>query len=253
MNKINRDTYGAILTHNADEPTKALVIGAQVLARQAAASKRIPAAFDNMEWERINSRIGSKRIGDALHHEIYDVSPDGRKALVCCREVEGTRYGIKTVSKTYYALTKHGRGVRVSEANKAIAAKAAKGSGELGQAIEVCEGRAKLAVVTKPRGGYKLVERNEAGELVSVWDDSPWALGVTRTEAATDDHTGGYYYYKTEVEAICAAWNNEVFGTARNHCNLVLIEVCVSGKEYRHGAKRCVSSMTPVRVVRERV
>lgn len=144
--------------------------------------------------------------------------------------------GIKTTNKTYYILTRHGNGVRVAEANKAVAAKAAKGCQELGQAIDVCEGRAKLVTAaSRDRIGYKLVTRDDGGRLVSVWDGSAWDIGVTRIEAATSDHTGGYYYYASEQEAIEAAARSDVFDRAREHANLVLVEVRVSGRESKKG------------------
>lgn len=97
------------------------------------------------------------------------------------------------------------------------------------------------------------IKRNQAGELVSVWDESSWALGVQRSQGATPDHTGGYYYYATADEAVDAARANDVFGSARKHYGLVLIEVSVTWREYRHGVKRCATHMAPVRIVSESI
>lgn len=251
---LTRTVFGEI-TAAANPSIAAMINGALEMAAQAADKGKIPASFDAMKWERINSRIGNKRIGDALHHEVYDLTTDGRKALVCCRAVEGTKYGIKTTGKEYFIVARHGKGVRVTPANKAVAAKAAKAAGELGQAIDVAEGRVKLVTTSaKLRTGYKLVRRDEAGELVSAWDGSPWTLGVARTEAATEDHSGGFYYYRTEKEAVAAAERGEVFGQARAHDALVLVEVEVSGREYEHaGGKICATRITPVRIVTENV
>jgi len=129
---LSRSSYGEIIR---TEFSGAILAAAHALAIEAAAKRRIPAAYDEMAWERVNARVGNKRIGVAVHHEIYDVSPSLRSALVCVREVEGTKYGVKTVAKTYYIVSRHGRGIRVTEANKARAAKAAKQSAELGQAL----------------------------------------------------------------------------------------------------------------------
>ncbi|MDY0036711.1 MAG: hypothetical protein RBS05_12450 [Zoogloea oleivorans] len=254
MNAITRTAFGEIAAPT-NPALAALIKGALEMAAQAAAKGKIPAAHDAMSWQRINSRIGSKRIGEAIHHEVYDLTPDGRKALVCIRAVEGTKYGIKTTGKEYFILARHGKGVRATPANKAVAAKAAKAAGELGQALDVVEGRVKLVTATaKPRTGFKLVRRDEAGELVSAWDGSPWTLGVTRTEAATDDHSGGFYYYRTAEAALSAADRGEVFGQARAHDALVLIEVEVSGREYEHPqGKICATRITPVRIVSENV
>ena len=248
MKAVTRNTYGELI---ATAETATLIEGARKMASHAASRGRIPAAFDGMAWERVSARIGRKMIGEAMHHEVYDVTPDGRRALICCRAAEGTKYGVKTVSKEYFILARHGAGVRVMVANKATAAKAAKSTGELGQAIDVAEGKAKLVTMAvQKRIGYKLVARNEDGELVSVWDGSPWSLGVTRTEKATDDHEGGFYYYRTAEEALSAAAKSEVFGQHRDHNGLVLVEVEACGREYGHpGGKLCVTSMRPVRIV----
>jgi hypothetical protein len=250
MNQITRTSYGEIVTTQA---TRDAINGARAMATQAAQRGKIPAKYDDMEWGKSGKERG-KRIGNALYHEVYDFTPNGRKALICVREVEGDRYGQKTTSKTYYIVAKHGAGVRVTEAPKAIAAKAAKGAGELGQAIEVCEGKAKLHNPAREiRTGYKFVTRNDAGELVSVWDGSAWALGVTRSQGATSDHSGGFYYYATKKEAVSAANESSVFGNAREHHNLVLVEVSVTGREFRHGAKRCATHITPVLIVAEKL
>ncbi len=151
---ITRNTYGELVTTDA---TRELIRAARELAATAAARGKLPREFDNMSWGRSGKERG-KRIGEARHHEVYDVSPSGAKALVCIRSVEGSRYGQKTTEKLYFIVAKHGAGVRVIEANKAVAAKAAKSTGELGQAIEVCEGNAKLHIAkneARDRGARK--------------------------------------------------------------------------------------------------
>lgn len=246
-----RDEFGALWADHQD-PFRPMLDGAIAMAAEAATKGKIPAAFDGMTWERINSRVGSKRIGEALHHEVYDLTPDGKKALVCVRAAEGTRYGIKTVSKTYFVVARHGRGLRVTEASKAVAAKAAKQAGDgLGLAIDILEGRAKLsAPFSEWRKGFKAVTRDENGSLVSVWDGSRWEIGKTRTEAATNSHEGGFYYYGTLAECRDAADRKDVFGEARDHDGLVFIEVEVSGREFVYeDGKRCVTRMRPVRVI----
>ena len=206
-----------------------------------------------MQWGRSGKERGH-RIGEARHHEIYDINVEGTRALVCVRDVEGTRYGVKTCSKEYFVIARHGRGVRVLQANKAVAAKAAKGAGaQLGLAIEVALGKAKLAVkASEIKMGYKLLVRGETG-LESAWDGSKWKLGTTRIEAATDDHTGGFYYYADLSACLLAASANDVFGTAREHRRLVVVEVEASGRHYAHaathGVKLCATRVTPVREI----
>ena len=151
LEALCRDEYGMIglaqaVNPLAGEKARGLILSAQELIRQAERRGKIDKEHDGMEWERISRRIGSKKIGTATHHEIYDVSPDGRKALLCIRKVEGTKYGVKTLSKDYYIISKHGTGVRVEPAKKAVAAKAALAAGQVvGWALAVAAGRTSLA------------------------------------------------------------------------------------------------------------
>lgn len=246
---IPRNTYGELI-HG---PTTADAITA-ARALIAAAGGKLPREYDDMSWGR-SGRERGKRIGDARHHEIYDVAPNGNRALICVREVEVTKYGVRTVSKTYYVVARHGRGVRVILANKAVAAKAAKAASTMGGAIDVALGRAKLAIpAAKIRTGYKLLVRTDAPCVYrSAWDGSGWALGQARIEAATDDHTGGYYYYASLEEALAAAASNDVFGDAREHDRLAVVEVEASGRHYEHaatvGTKLCATKIRPLREV----
>jgi hypothetical protein len=239
-----RDAFGAIIKGEAVTTARALVTMARA---------KIPAAYDDMSWGRSGKERGH-RIGRACHHEIYDVNAEGTRALVCVREVEGTKYGIKTTSKEYFVVARHGLGVRVLPANKAVAAKAAKAAGDaLGVAIEVALGKAKLPVKpTELRTGYKLLVRGDDG-FVSAWDGSAWQIGKARVEAATANHAGGFYYYADLGEALEAAAANDVFGSAREHNRLVVVEVQASGRHYahraEHGTKLCATRVMPVREI----
>lgn len=251
-----RSQYGELLTNptQCSKAARDLLDTARELVRMATSKGKIPAAFDGMSWEKISSRIGYKKTGDAAHHEIYDISPDGKHVLVCYRAVEGTKYGVKTTHKEYFIVHKYGTGTRVEQANKATAAKLAKASGDgLGLAIDILTGKAKPTLLkAQIRYGFKLVKRNEAGELVSVWDDSPWTLGVQRGERATSNHTGGFYYYRTAEEALEAASKNEVFGPMVEHSGLVLLAVESSGNEYRfNSGKLCCTYLKPTSIVNE--
>lgn len=241
---ITRNVYGEITRGDVLATARALV---------AQAGSKIPSEFDDMEWGTSGKERGH-RIGAARHHEIYDVNGSGTQALVCVREVEGTKYGVKTCSKEYFVIARHGRGVRVLPANKAVAAKAAKAAGEtLGVAIEVALGKAKLPIKSAEiKIGYKLLERTETS-FKSCFDGSGWHLGEARIEAATADHTGGFYYYASLQEALIAASKNDVFGGASNHHQLAVVEVEASGKHYAHqsefGTKLCATKVRPVREI----
>jgi hypothetical protein len=159
---------------------------------------------------------------------------------------------VHTTEKSYFVVARHGRGVRVLAANKAVSAKAAKAAGStLGTAIETALGKRKLAVKAGTvRTGYKLLVRTDTG-YASAWDDSAWQIGVPRIEAATGDHSGGYYYYATLSEVLAAAATNEVFGAHRSAHRLAIVEVEASGRHYEHvgahGIKLCATKITPRR------
>ena len=246
-----RNEYGVMSTCSSSTiEDRSLFSTASSLVSLAEKGKKIPCSFDDMWWGESRKNRG-KRIGDALHHEIYDITPNGRSVLLCCRTVEGNRYGQKTTDKSYFLIRAHGKGVRVIPASKALAGKAAKSADELGYAISVVTGKTKyIAPANMVRKGYKLVTRDDDGALVSVWDGSSWALGKTRTEAATENHRGGFYYYASKEKAISAAETNETFGNARLHHDLVLIEVEASGRHFEHSnEKLCATRVKPIREV----
>lgn len=242
---LTRSHYGELITNSQTSPEhRVMLSSAWNLVKLA--GKKLPASYDTLSRDR-KGRWG----GSALHHELYDVTPTGSKALICCREVRGSKYGVRTMSKTYYLVTRHGKGAKVEEANKAIAAKAAKAAGPLvGYAIEVVTGKSLLpGKGLETRHGYKALTTDEAGELISVWDASPWPLGKVRIEAATADHSGGFYYYASLDQVLAAANSNQIFGDARDHRNLVIARVEVAGREYRHGDKRCATRIKPIEIV----
>jgi hypothetical protein len=249
---LSRDAYGSLYeSQSTSESDRAIFSAALDLVKIASAAKKIPVDYDAMSWGKSGKEKG-KKIGDALHHEIYDISADGRCVLVCARSVSGDRYGQKTTGKEYFLIRAFRAGVKVEIANKALSAKAAKSTSTLlGAAIAIVSGKATYhAPANKVRSGFKLVSRDDSGALVSVWDKSIWALGKTRTEAATEDHRGGFYYYSSIDKAISAAATNETFGDAIKHHRLVVIEVEASGRHFRHdNEKLCASRIRPVREV----
>jgi hypothetical protein len=244
---VQRDAYGALHYMNGTKPTA--LVAAETLISAAAQRGKLPAAYDKLRWDRKGRADGS-----ALHHEVYDINQAGTRALVCVRRAVGSKYGVRTTEKTYFVVARHGLGVRVLQANKAVAAKAAKAAGDaLGQAIDTALGKCKLAVKTATvRTGYKLLVRTADG-YASAWDGSAWTLGAARIEASTADHTGGYYYYATLDECLAAAAAGEVFGTHRSAHRLAVVEVEASGRHYEHcgnhGTKLCATRVTPLREI----
>lgn len=244
-NQITRSQYGEITSNSIAVP---IVGAAHALISLAAKRGKLPAAHDDLSWDS-----KGRADGEACHHEIYDVNHAVTRALVCVRRTEGTKYGVRTVSKNYFVVARHGAGVRVLPANKAVAAKAAKMAGAtLGVALDTALGKCKLAVKAGVvRTGYKLLARMDDGSYASAWDGSAWHIGQPRIEAATDDHTGGYYYYATAAECLAAAAANEVFGQHRSARRLAIIEVEAAGRHYAHegdhGIKLCATKITPIR------
>lgn len=145
---IRRDQSGALISplilsmpeRNLTEPQQ-LFKTSLFLLKIATMRKQIAGEYDAMSWERISARKGSKRTGCARHHEIYDISQDGKYCLVCVRDVEGTEYGISTTGKEYFVVERFRKAVRVygNPKFKSLAAKKAKASGsELGKVIAAC-------------------------------------------------------------------------------------------------------------------
>ena len=239
---VTRTAYGQIV---CNIQTAHLLNAAHALCE--AAKGKLPPAYDDREWG-CRGRERNKLIGTVVYREIYDVTPSGRQALVCVSTVVGCKF-----SREYFVLTRCGRGVRVTPANKVVVRKAVKSAERFGDVIDVVQGRVKLSSMSaRIRTGYKLLVRTDTpGVYQSAWDGSDWAIGRARIERATDDHTGGYYYYASIVEALAAAAAGDVFGGARKHGRLAVVEVEASGRHYRHtaaiGTKLCATKIRPIR------
>lgn len=96
---------------------------------------------------------------------------------------------------------------------------------------------------------YKLV-RSINGALTSYYDDSAWTLGRTRTEAARENHGGGYYVHAS-IETMKALYNAD--NLIPNHNGIgtpTVIECECWGNriEYSSG-KIAVTYCKPVQVV----
>jgi hypothetical protein len=251
-NTMERNYYGEIINPlgsiNPSQYDIDLWNEACCLITTASQKRRIAGSYDNITFDRRR-----RAAGDAVHHEIYDIAPDGRRVLLCVRSTEGTKYGVRTTWKQYFILSTHGRSVRVQPANKAKAAKAAKQAGSaLGDAIAVCLGQKKLIVAgTTKKTGYKIAGIDLTGNPVSVYDGSPWPLGKTRREAASMDHTGGYYVFPTIPSAL-AAWKKRVAFAEEwvNGEKYILLECECSGRMFEHDhQKMCVTSVRPTKEI----
>lgn len=248
---ITRNSYGEIISSANGTSAPASHTRACDIIKQAAKQKLIPASYDHIEWDRKRRADGS-----ALHHELYDFAAGA--ALICIRRSQGNgKYGVSTTSKNYYIITRSNGKITVAEADKNRAAKLAKSELPWGGVIAALTGKKDIKIKvpkrTKTQTGYKLLKQTEAGELVSVWDGSPWPLKQTRCERATKDHNGGFYYYATLEECLEAAWNNDTFGDCRDHKNLIIAQVKADGLHYEHraayGTKLCATRITPLKIV----
>jgi len=244
---ITRNSYGEIVKSSTGTAAPASYTRALDIIKQAKKQNLIPADFDDIEWDRKRRASGS-----ALHHELYDFAAGS--ALICIRETQGNgKYGVSTTAKNYYIITRSNGKITVAPADKNRAAKLAKSELPWGGTIAALTGKKEIKIKvpkrTKTQTGYKLLKTNAAGELVSVWDESPWPLEKTRCERATKDHNGGFYYYASLDECLDAAWNKEVFGDARQHKSLLVVQVKADGLHYNHGSKLCATRITPLKVI----
>lgn len=254
---MERNSYGEIIPPRSTWITggktenpydRDLYLEARCLVNCAAKRKKIPAAYNYIEFDK-----KSRASGFAMHHEVYDISEDGRHVLLCVRETEGTRYGVKTTSKTYYIVSAHGSGTRVQEANKAKAAKAAKQAGDnvYGFAIACCLGKKKLTMTApKKMQCFKIVAKID-DSFASVFDDSEWMIGKTRRERSSMNHESGYYVFPT-VETAMEAWNDRIafadeWMTADQYA---LLECECYGRYYVFdNNKICITAVKPIKEI----
>jgi hypothetical protein len=241
MINYKRDEYGQLsVTDSQFELWK----HAWELIARAEKNGKISKSYDTIDFDRRKRASGS-----ATHHEIYDIQPDPFQVLICVRETEGTHYGVKTTSKTYFIIKKNGQ---VIEAPKSKAAKAAKQSGcELGCAIAVCKGKKKLEATqfrACPDGiAYKKVAIID-GDIVSIYDNSSWALNIERAERAMQNHKGGFYVYETQRKAESAEFPDDSVNQDRD--THIVVKCNVSGNYCRYGSKLAFSNVTPIEIVR---
>ncbi|MEL5849977.1 MAG: hypothetical protein U7M05_11535, partial [Candidatus Igneacidithiobacillus chanchocoensis] len=95
------------------------------------------------------------------------------------------------------------------------------------------------------RIGYKVVAKTPEGTLVSAFDGSVYKPEVWRSEAAQDDHGGGFYYYDSEGLARETTRQGVTFAKCVSQGKaLVLCAVEVAGRvvEYDSG-KRAASRL----------
>lgn len=238
-------TYGEIVKCGTATYKKALEIVA--LAQKKGL---IDYPYDNTEW----SKNRGKYLGDMLNTDIYDVAPG--QALVQYRYLTMHRYGT-SVQKEYFLVTRKAGKITVTDMEdaKPRIMKLAKSNLPLGSVIGAITGKKVVKILVKSaikKVGFKAMIK-KGGKLTSVWDGTIWEMNKTKTQLATPNHQGGYYCYRNLNDCIVAAQSADIFGQAREHNNLVLVQVETSGRTYTHnavyGVKICTTNMTIKKVI----
>ena len=203
---ISRDNYGAVCvvrwSSSAASP-RAIISAyqaAELLIPAAVKNKSIPAAYDSIGFDNKNRADGS-----ALHHELYDFAPDA--AIICIRKTEGTRYGVKTLNKSYMIIERIEGKIVASKVSIPVAKFAKLPDIKFGQIISRVrgeEGAVKLPVALSAWDtAYKALAL-DGDTLRSIFSGEEYVLSKLKTERAQDDHNGGYYVYPTIEQALQA-------------------------------------------------
>jgi len=258
ITNFKRTQYGEIInpapmawaTTHAPSYFEDLYSEARCMIQQAEKKGKIPREYDNIKTKWKNGRP-KEHSGDACRHEIYDISGDARHTLLCCRTAEGNKYGIRTISKTYFIISTWGKGLKIIEASKSKAAKAAKQAKLPGDAIKICLGKKKLRnPATEKRICFKIVAKvNDSYQ--SVYDDSAWDLGTSRIEKSSMNHGTGFYVFPS-VQTAVTVWKKRLafadkWMTADEYA---LLECECYGRSYRFdNDKICISRVKPMKEV----
>lgn len=242
---VRRNEYGALLLAHAERseqprPEIAAYRAATQLLARAVAAGSIPQAYDGIEWDRQRRADGT-----ALHHDLYDVAQ--QSAIVCIRRTEGSRYGVATKSKSYLLITESDEHeIAAADLSAPIAKYAKLPATSLGAIIAHVRGEKKLSLGHPPVVGYKAVALEADGTYRSVWDQSEWALGLTRVERVAPEHGGGYYYYRDLATLLAAARDNQIFGAARNHRRLAILAIRAEGRHIEYSSGKYAASRITV-------
>lgn len=248
---IERDRYGEIYRNtnaaSAKRPRAEVAEwhAAWKLIEAAEGKNIIPATYDTIEFD-----CKGRADGDALHHDLYDFGKNA--AIICIRRTEGTRYGVKTLSKLYMLIESYRRKITAREITIPVAKYAKMGILHFGDICQIAQGKKQVKLINasnKIRHGYKAVRITEDGTYESVWDGSKWELGKERVEKALPDHNGGLYYYEDMQSMIRAAKENAIFAPDMQHHRLAVLEVEATGVHISYGKKLAATRIKPLREV----
>jgi hypothetical protein len=251
---IGRDNYGVLFARSSEyfyhtPSPRADVLqyhAALDIVRAAQSSGVISPSYDSIGFDHKGRADGS-----ALHYELFDFAEDA--ALVCARTTEGTRYGVKTLSKKYMLLAHEDTGIASMPTSEPVA-KLAKTNPAWGSIIARIRGEEGAAALTSPllwEDGYKALALADDGTLHSIYSGEEYILGKTMRERAVDNHGGGYYCYPTLEQALqCEVPSNSSMCDARRV--VVLCEVAGRAIEYGCG-KIARTYLRPVEIVASRL
>lgn len=238
---VTRNEYGGLQIQtclSADENT-----AVRSLLSRAVNADLIPATY----IER------SKREFESLNHHIYDVLVAEESVIavvvLALSYWKDLRKERTRIQKTYSLIQcACDDGVKVTALDGRTCARRAKNATALGQLARHYLGLERVKCATpyvETREGYKVVAKAPDGTLVSAFDGSVYKLGVWRSEAAQDDHGGGFYYYESEGLARETTPQGLTFAKCVSQGKtLVLCAVEVAGRvvEYDSG-KRAASRL----------
>jgi hypothetical protein len=243
---LPRNEYGALCPSQALSPEQQLQL--KTLLNLAVKDGTVPKAYIS----------GDVKHFECMNHDPFDV-------LIFRGKVKGIvvqaryfwkdlRKGYTRGQKTYFLVIRSGKKVEVTELENNTCAKRAKNTTALGQLVNHYLG--KKVVACKPLGkvdissGYKVLAKSEEGRLFSAFDDSEYAIGKWRVEAAKEDHCGGFYFYADMKLAIDATRRGETFASSvSDGKTLVLCEVEYSGKNIAYNGGKWAASR--LRVIAE--
>lgn len=244
---IRRNSYGALEITGCLRPEERVAV--RSLLDRAVEDDLLPEPY----VER------SKREFESLNHHVYDVllaegtAPAAVVVLVLWYwkdlRKERTR-----MSKTYYLVHPSEPGIiTVTELDGRTCAKRAKNSTVLGQLTRHYLGLEHVKCATpyvESRLGYKVVAKTPEGTLVSAFDGSVYKPGTWRSEAAQDDHGGGFYYYEFEDLAVETTKAGRTFARCVTEGKtLALCAVEVSGRVVEYDSGKLAASR--LRILRE--
>jgi hypothetical protein len=195
----------------------------------------------------------SRREFESLNHHVYDVLVAEESVIavvvLALSYWKDLRKERTRIQKTYFLIQgTSDDGVKVAELDGRTCAKRAKNAPALGQLTRHYLGLEPVKCATpyvETRIGYKVVAKTPDGSLVSAFDGSVYKREVWRSEAAQDEHGGGFYYYESEALARETTRQGVTFAKCVSQGKaLVLCAVEVAGRvvEYDSG-KRAASRL----------